>query len=371
MERKQGLTLYCTGAAKAARLALRSASRHGCMLVASGGSVIPVSIVKVICRSCRVAFIALAMIAAGVAHSDERRKLPIIGEVFFSNPSVAGPYEGAFREGLRELGYVDGKNVTIVARYANADVTQIPVVLADLIAVPVDIIVVTPKAVQAARQKTTTIPIVCPDMGNPVRDGLATSLGHPGGNLTGGYALDTETNAKRLELTIELVPALKSLGVMFDVTDLSLRANAEALRTLAQGIGVSIRSYGVRDWNEIKGALTAIERDRMQALMIFDNPLTEFHLDKIMKLVAQRLPVISEGRDWARAGALLTYGADYHDLWKHSAIFVVKILKGAKPGDLPIEQPTKFDLMVNMRTAKVLGLAIPQSILLRADEIIR
>ena len=277
----------------------------------------------------------------------------------------------AFREGLRELGYVDGKNVTIIARYANGDVTQVPTVIDQLIALPVDIIVVSPKAVQVAKQKTTTIPIVCPDMGNPVRDGLVTSLAHPGGNLTGAYALDTETNAKRLELAIELVPALKNVGVMFDATDLSLVANAKALRTLAQRIGVSVRSLAVRDWNEIRSALSRIERDRVQALMIFDNPLTELHLDAIMKLVAHRLPVVSEGRDWARAGALLTYGADYHDMWKRSAIFVHKILKGAKPGDLPIEQPTRFDLMVNMRTAKVLDITVPQSILLRADEIIR
>lgn len=277
----------------------------------------------------------------------------------------------AFREGLRELGYVDGKNVTIIARYANGDVTQVPTVIDQLIALPVDIIVVSPKAVQVAKQKTTTIPIVCPDMGNPVRDGLVTSLAHPGGNLTGAYALDTETNAKRLELAIELVPALKNVGVMFDATDLSLVANAKALRTLAQRIGVSVRSLAVRDWNEIRSALSRIERDRVQALMIFDNPLTELHLDAIMKLVAHRLPVVSEGRDWARAGALLTYGADYHDMWKHSAIYVDKILKGAKPGDLPIEQPTRFDLMVNMRTAKVLDVTVPQSILLRADEIIR
>ena len=265
----------------------------------------------------------------------------------------------AFREGLRELGYVDGKNVIIIARYANGDVTQVPTAIDQLIALPVDILVVSPKAVQVAKQKTTTIPIVCPDMGNPVRDGLVTSLAHPGGNLTGAYALDTETNAKRLELAIELVPVLKNVGVMFDSTDLSLVANAKALRTLAQRIGVSVRSLAVRDWNEIRSALSRIERDRMQALMIFDNPLTELHLDAIMKLVAHRLPVVSEGRDWARAGALLTYGADYHDMWKRSAIFVHKILKGAKPGDLPIEQPTRFDLMVNMRTAKVLDITVP------------
>ena len=320
---------------------------------------------------CRLAVIAFAMITSGLAYSDEARKLPRIGQVWFSNQTIAGPYDSAFRDGLRELGYVDGKNVTIVARYANSDVTQVPVLLEQLISLPVDVIVVTPKAVQVARQRTTTIPIVCPDMNNPIRDGLVASLAHPGGNLTGGYALNTETDAKRLELIIEIVPGAKTVGVMFDGNDVSLLENANALRLLAQTVGVSVRTFAVRDWNEIQAAFSAIERDRLRALMIFDNPLTELHLEAIMRHAAHRLPVVSEGRDWAKAGALITYGADYHDMWKHSAVFVGKILKGAKPGDLPIEQPTKFELVVNLKTAKALGITIPESILLRADKVIR
>jgi putative ABC transport system substrate-binding protein len=208
-------------------------------------------------------------------------------------------------------------------------------------------------------------------MGNPIRDGLVASFAHPGGNLTGGYALDTESNAKRLELMIEIAPGAKTVGVMFDGNDVSLVANANALRSLARTVGVNVRTFAVRDWTEIQAAFKAIERDRLQALMIFDNPLTEIHLDAIMRHAAHRLPVVSEGRDWARAGALLAYGADYHDMWKHGAVFVDKILKGAKPGDLPVEQPTKFEMVVNMKTARALGITIPQSILLRADEVIR
>ena len=311
------------------------------------------------------------MLVSGMAYSDDARKIPRIGEVFFSTSLIAGPYDSAFRDGLRELGYVDGKNVTIVTRYANSDVSRLPVVLEELISLPVDIIVVTPKAVGMARQMTATIPIVCPDIPNPVRDGLVVSLAHPGGNLTGAYALDTETNAKRLEMIIESVPSLKTLGVMFDGNDASLAANSKALHSLAQSVGVNLRTFAVRDWNEIQAALGAIERDRLKALMIFDNPLTETHLEAIMRHAAHRVAVVSEGRDWARAGALLTYGADYHDMWKHSAKYVDKILKGIKPADLPIEQPTKFDLIVNVKTARSLGITIPQSILFRADEVIR
>lgn len=318
-----------------------------------------------------ITFGVVVVITSTVLYADQDRRLPRVGLVWFTNPSAADPYEKDFREGLRELGYVDGKNVTIITRYANADVARVPVVVDELIALPVDILAVTPKAVHVAKQRTATIPIVCPDMGNPVRDGLVASLARPGGNLTGGYALDTETNAKRLELIIEVIPAVKNVAVMFDANDGSLVANAKALASVGESVGVALRAFGVRDWDEIGNALGRIQRDRLQALVIFDNPLTELHLDAIMKRVAHRLPVVSEGRDWARAGALLTYGADYHDMWKHGARFVDRILRGAKPGDLPIEQSTKFDLMVNMRTAKALGITVPESILVRADEVIR
>jgi putative ABC transport system substrate-binding protein len=313
----------------------------------------------------------LACLLSSPAFSGDALKLPQIGLVWFGNPSIAGPYDAAFRDGLRELGYVDGKNVTFVTRYANMNASQIPALLDELIALPVDVIVVTPKAVQTARKKSTQIPIVCPDMGNPVRDGLVASLAHPGGNLTGAYAQDSETNAKRLELIKEITPGAKSVGVVFDANDVSLVANAKELRELAQRVKVSLRAFPVHNGDEIQDALGRIERDRLQALIIFDSPLTEAHLEAIMRRAAHRLPVVSEGRDWAKAGALVTYGADYHDMWKHGAIFVDKILKGAKAGDLPVEQPTKFDLVVNMKTAKALGIAIPQSILLRADEVIK
>jgi putative tryptophan/tyrosine transport system substrate-binding protein len=210
---------------------------------------------------CRLAFVAVVLIASGLACSDDAPKLPRIGQLWFSNPSLAGPFDLAFRDGLRELGYVDGKNVTIVARYANTDATQLPKLLDELISLPVDIIVVTPKAVQIVRQSSTTIPIICPDMGNPVRDKLVASLAHPGGNLTGGYALNTETDAKRLELMIEAVPGAKTLGVMFDGNDASLLANAIALRSLARTVGVSVRTFAVRDWIEIQASFRVIERD--------------------------------------------------------------------------------------------------------------
>jgi putative ABC transport system substrate-binding protein len=324
----------------------------------------------------RISHLIIGLLMAGglaaFGAPDETRKIPTIGQVWFTSPAAAGKsYDQAFREGLRTLGYVDGKNITIIPGAAEGNEEQLPIVVKKLIAIHVDVIVVSPKAVRAAIQATKTIPIVCPDMGNPVRDGLVASLSHPGGNLTGGYALDTETNAKRLELIAEVVPMAKDVGVLFDANDLSLLANANALSSLARRIGVRVRTLGVRNWREIQAALGAIDRGPLQALIVFDNPLTELHLAALMRLVAHRLPVVSEGKDWSKAGALLTYGVDYHDMWKDSAKFVDKILRGAKPSDIPIEQPTKFDLTVNLRTAKALGITIPESILLRADEIIK
>jgi putative ABC transport system substrate-binding protein len=208
-------------------------------------------------------------------------------------------------------------------------------------------------------------------MDNAVRDGLAASLARPGANLTGISVLGTEADAKRFELIREMVPNLRRLDVLFDATEPSAVTDVKELSTLARSVGVTVRALGVSNLEEIQAALKTIERDRPEALIVFDNALTEQYIDAIMHFAAHRLPTISEGKDWAKAGALLTYAPDYHNMWRRGATYVDKILKGANPGDLPIEQPTKFELVVNLKTAKALGLTIPQSILLRADGVIK
>lgn len=313
----------------------------------------------------------LLAIGVGLADAEDARKLPRIGQVFGSNPIIAKPWDEAFRQGLRDLGYVEGKNVIFLPRYAHGDSARFPALLSELIALNVDVLFVANTAIPAAMQLTKTIPIVAPTMGDPVRAGFAASLAHPGGNLTGGYTLSVETDSKRLELAKEGVPGLRRAAFMFEVSDVDPQEVNE-LRALAHGVGVTVHPVGVRNLDEIETALKAMKSNRPQVLILSGSPLTLLHRGRIIAGAASyKVPVISEGRDFAVDGALLTYSADYHEMWKRAALHVDKILKGAKPRDLPIEQPTKFELIVNVKTAKALGLTIPQSILLRADEVIR
>ncbi len=314
----------------------------------------------------------LLAIGAGFADAADARKLPRIGLVFGSNPSSAKPFDEAFRQGLRSLGYVDGETVTILPRYALGDAARFPALLSELIALNVDVLFVAHTAIPAAMELTKTIPIVAPTMDDPVNAGYVASFARPGGNLTGGSVLGVETDSKRLELAMEVVPGLRRAGLMFEAADAQTAAQANNFRTLAQGVGVTLHPVGVRNLDEIETALKAMKRNRPQALILILSPFTLLHHGRIIAgSTSYKVPVISENREFAEAGVLLTYSTDYHEMWKRSAVYVDKILKGAKPGDLPIEQPTKFELIVNLKTAKALGIKVPESILLRADEIIR
>jgi putative ABC transport system substrate-binding protein len=311
-------------------------------------------------------------IGAGLADAEDARKLPRIGQVFGTNPVIARPFDEAFRQGLRDLGYVDGENVTILPRYAHGDPARFPALLSELIALNVNVLFVAQTAIPAAMQLTKTIPIVAPAMEDPVRAGLAASFAHPGGNLTGLSGLDEETDSKRLELAMEVVPGLRRAGLMFEASDAVASGAANELRTLAHGVGVTLHPVGVRNLDQIETALKAMQRNRPQVLILWGTPMMYLHRGRIIAGSASyKVPVISDGREFAEAGALLSYSPSYHEMWRRGALYVDKILKGAKPGDLPIEQPTKFELIINLRMAKALGITIPESLLLRADEIIR
>jgi putative ABC transport system substrate-binding protein len=324
--------------------------------------------IKLAVRIALLAALAMPWLLATSANAD---KLPTVGVVMGSNASSAKPYEQALRLGLRAHGYTDGKDIAVLVRYANGDLTRYPRLLGELVAQQVDVLVVTPSAAPAAMQATTSIPIVSPTMDDPVERGLAKSLSRPTGNLTGFSAQGTETEAKRLELARELVPGLKRLGLLFDPTDHNADVDADSFRTVTESVQVLLRTYPVRNIEEIRQALREIDRERPQALMVWNSPLILVHRKSIMEFASQRLPVISEGRDLAEAGALLTYSANFVEIWKRSASYVDRILKGAKPADLPIEQPTSFELLVNQRTAQALRLTVPESILLRADGVLR
>ena len=319
----------------------------------------------------RIILTGLLAIGAALADAEDARKLPRIGVVLGTDPIIVKPFDEAFRQGLRSLGYVDGENVTILPRYAHGDPTRFPALLSELITLDVDVLVVTGTAIPAAVQMTKTIPIVAPTMGDAVREGFAASLAHPGGNVTGGAVLGAEMYSKRLELALEVMPHLRRAGLMFEARG-GMAAAANEFRTLAHGVGVTLHSVGVRDLDEIETGLRAMKKHRPQALLLWDSPIMYVHRGRIIgRSASYKVPVIGGGWEFAEAGALFTYSANYHEMWRRGALYVDKILKGAKPGDLPIEQPTKFELIINLRTAKALGITIPESLLLRADEIIR
>ena len=216
------------------------------------------------------------------------------------------------------------------------------------------------------------IPIVSAAFYDPVAEGFANSLARPGGNVTGMSWQSPETSGKRLELTMEVLPGLRRVALLFDPGDPGAVLDANAVRSAATTAGVSITLFEVNESRTFDGMLAAIESDRPRALILVHSPLTVHYRERMVRFaINRRLPLISEGRDFAEAGALLTYGPSIVDMFRRGAGYVDKILKGAKPGDLPIEQPTKFELVVNLKTAKALGITIPQSILVRADEVIR
>ena len=322
--------------------------------------------IHAICKGVLITWVA---IGCGLAGADEGPKLQKIGQLYSGNSSVYKPYDEAFRDGLHSLGYVDGRNIILLPRYANGDYTQFPALLSELIAANVDVLLVSIAGVQAAMQATQTIPIVAPTMADPVRDGLVASMAHPGGNLTGGSSLTLDS--KRLQFAMEIVPGLKRVGLLYEATNPQFSNGADANRALAAGLGLLLHTYGVHNLDEIRSAFARFEKDRLQVLMVWTTPLLLLYRQSIMDMASHKLPVVGEGPEFAEAGAIVTYSANYIEMWRHAAVQVDKILKGAKAGDLPIEQPTKFALRVNLKTARALGITIPDSILLQADEVIR
>lgn len=312
---------------------------------------------------------ALMLTGAHSAAADEARKLPTVGLAIPVDAATDAPYQKAFRDGLQDFGYVDGKNVTLIVRYSNGDPTKLRELIQELIALRVDVLW---GEAPALKEATTTIPIVSPTMGDPVKTGLVESLARPGGNLTGVSKQSYDIWPKQLELARELVPNLRRLCFLFDATaEPDALTSANEFNALAAGTGITVRTLRADSLEDLRAALMTIQKQRPQVLIVWSSPLMTQHRRTIMDSVAQRLPVISDGQNFAEAGALLTYSVDWLDMFRRSAAYVDKILKGANPGDLSIEQPTKFNLVVNLKTAKALGIKIPESILVRANEIIR
>ena len=278
-----------------------------------------------------------------------------------------------FRQGLRDAGYAEGRDVVIEWRSANGDYDRIPELVADLVQRKVDVIVVdTTLAARAVKRATSTIPIVMAIVADPVGSGLVASLAHPGGNVTGLSQMMPELGAKRLQLLKETIPRVARVAVLWNPDTPFHTKAVEDLKAAAPSLSIELIFVSARTPEEIGPAFSAVGRAHPQALYVISDPFFFVHRTTLLELVSKaRLPVIYGARQFVAAGGLMSYGTDMGDLFRRSAGYVDKILKGAKPGDLPIEQPTKFEFVVNLRTAKALGITFPQSILLRADEVIR
>jgi putative ABC transport system substrate-binding protein len=318
------------------------------------------------------ALLALGLLAVPLAAQAQPTpgKTARIGYLSFrSGPSYL---DEAFRQGLRELGYFEGQNIAIEYRWADFKPDRASALAAELVRLQVDVIVSTggPIPATAAKRATKTIPVVF-SAGDPVGAGLVVSLNRPGGNLTGVNLLANELEAKRLQLLKEAVPGVSRVAVLANPATPTTGATLKGLEGVARALRVKIQVLEVRERQGIDDAFAAMARERAEALLVMTDPLFLAQRERIVDLAAKhRLPGIFGWREFAEAGGLLSYGTNVADMYRRLATYVDKILKGAKPGDLPIEQPTKFEFVINLKTAKALGLTIPPSILSRADRLI-
>jgi putative ABC transport system substrate-binding protein len=286
--------------------------------------------------------------------------------------SPPDPFVEAFRHGLRELGYVEGRNIVIEYRWANGRDEQLPALAADLVRVKVDVIVASGlPALLASKHATSEIPIVMAASGDPVRFGLVTSFSRPGGNVTGFAVQNDELAGKWVQLLKEAIPGVSRVAALAD-RNVARSQQISTAEVAARSVGVRLQVLRVDRPDDFEATFVEAKRSRAQALIILSSPFFSTHRARLVELAARhRLPTMYHQREFVEgSGGLISYGADFHDLFRRAATYVDKILKGAKPGDLPVEQPSKFELVINLRTAKALGMTMPLSLLQRADQVI-
>ena len=324
----------------------------------------------------RIVCLLLAVLIVSVADAQEPKKIPRIGLLLGASTAAAAPWMDAFRQGLRELGYVEGKNVALEIRAGEAKPDRLSAMAAELVRLKVDIIVAGGSAaVHAVKEATSTIPIVMRYDADPVRRGVVDSLARPGGNITGLASITQELNAKRLEQLAEVVPEAKRIAVLAAQTDqaryMATRTYKE-LEAAARVLGAKLQLLLARDPATIDNAFLAMTKEHAQALIVIPSVAYIQHREHVIKHAAKnRVPAIYFQPVFVESGGLMSYATDFADEFRRAATYVDKILKGAKPADLPIEQPTKFELVINLKTAKQIGLTIPPGVLARADKVIR
>jgi putative ABC transport system substrate-binding protein len=317
--------------------------------------------------------IALALASFRLAGAQQVGKVPRVGFLGAATAFAVAARVEAFRQGLRELGYVEGKNIVIQWRFAEGKVDRLPALIADLARIKVEVIVTAGGTVtRAAKEASVTIPIVMGFDNDPVGSAFVASLAHPGGNITGLSSLAPEISGKQLELLKETIPKLSRITVfgtsIQPATALSLRETQRS----AEAFKVQIQYLDIQGPKDIENAFQDARKGRADAVLVLGSPILESHRTEVTDLAAKnRLPAIYHATEFVEAGGLMTYSVSLTDLFRRAATYVDKILKGAKPGDLPVEQPTKFDFIVNLKAAKQIGLTIPPNVLARADRVIK
>ena len=304
------------------------------------------------------------------ARAQQPGRLPTIGFLGASTSSNWSHWTAAFVQRLRELGWIEGRTVAIEYRWAEGRSERFTAIAAEFVRLKVDVILSVGSAAAVAKQATSTIPIVFALAADPVGSGLVASLARPGGNLTGLSILSSELAGKRIELLREVLPGLRRLAIIGNIGSVSSVLEIAEAQAAARKLGLDVDVLEIRSAEEIAPAFGSLKSD-VQALYVCPDPLVNANHARINTLaLGARLPTIQPFRDYLGAGGFMSYGANNADLFRRAGDYVDKILRGAKPGDLPVEQPTKFDLVINLTTAKALGLTIPESFLLRADEVI-
>jgi putative tryptophan/tyrosine transport system substrate-binding protein len=316
--------------------------------------------------------LAGAVAAPLSARVQQAAKVNQIGVLWFTYPHVSEPFFGALREGLAALGYAEGKNVAFEQRWAQRDPERYSALVAELVQHRVDVIVAgNLESAAAAKAGAVSIPIVITAGGDPLRSGLVQSLAHPGGNVTGMSEVIPDLAPKLLELLNDLIPKLSTVAVLWNPANPSYAPTRGELEAAARGRRIRLQSVEAGRPQEIESGIAAISRDRPGGLVVYVTPITQSYRARLIDFAArQRLPAIYSAREFVDDGGLLSYGPNHRELFRRAATFVDKILRGARPADLPIEQPTRFELVVNLKTAKALGLTIPPSVLARADQVI-
>jgi putative ABC transport system substrate-binding protein len=308
-----------------------------------------------------------------LAEAQPAKKVFRIGLLSGNRPSPMPSNIEAFRQGLRELGYVEGQNISVEYRFAEGKEERYAILAAELVNLGVDVIVTFgTQATVAAKQATSTIPILVGNAGDLVGEGLVASLARPGGNITGFTSVDPDLSAKRLQLLRETLPKVSRVAVLYHGGPGGDQDELREIQTAAKTLGVQIQPLQVLEPDQFQRSYTAMTKERAQALIVFVGSFTAFHRKELLELAAKiRIPTMCGNPEWSEAGGLISYGNDRRDQFLRVATYVDKILKGTKPADLPVQQPMKYELVINVKTAKELGVTIPPNVLARADRVIK